>query len=157
MLFRPQSTRITLSVATAMLMLTACATSSSTLLTGIDSDAIAQSADASSKVTRSAADPVCSQFYDNAVTYSKEARKPNPGGQILASTGIGVLASVATGGLLGGLGTGVGGVAARQATSQIIRQSGGTAIAGLNSNDKIDAKIIEAADKLGCPVQLNTP
>ena len=55
MLFRPQTMRVTFSVAAAMLMLSACATSSSTLLNGIDSDAIAQSADASSKVTRSAA------------------------------------------------------------------------------------------------------
>ena len=153
MLPRPQIFRMTLSTAAAGLMLTACATSSGTLLNGIDSDAITQSADASAVTARTASDPVCVQFYENAVQYAAEARKPNPGGQILASTGLSVLASMATGGLLGGLGAGVGGLAARQVTSQLIFQGGGAAISGLNSGNKIDARIISAAEDLGCPVQ----
>ena len=144
---------MTFSAAAAMLMLSACATSSSTLLSGIDRDALAQSSSTSAAVARKAADPVCVQFYENAVTYSREARQPNQGAQILAASGLSVLASVATGGLLGGLGAGVGGVAARQAASQLIFQGGGAAISGLNSGDKVDARIIEAAGEIGCPVQ----
>lgn len=146
-------TRLCFGLAASALMLNACATSSSTLLTGIDRDLVTPSASTSAPVVRTAADPVCEQFYKNAVTYATEARKPNPAGQVFAQTGLGVLATVATGGLLGGLGTGVGGIAARQAASQLIFNGGGTALAGLNSANKIDARIIEAANDLGCPVK----
>lgn len=146
-------TRLCLGLAVSAMMVSACATSSSTLLTGIDRDLAVSSTSTGTPVTRTASDPVCEQFYRNAVTYSQEARKPNAGGQILASTGLGVLATLATGGLLGGLGSGVGGLAVRQATSQLIFNGGGAALSGLNSADKIDARIIEAANDLGCPVQ----
>ena len=155
--FRPQTQCITLSAA-ALLMLSACAsTSSSTLLNGIDSDALAASSNATTAVTRTASDPVCEQFYRNAIEYAEGARRPNPGGQILARTGLSVVAAVASSALLGGIDNRVGRVAAQSATSQLIFTGGGAALSGLNSKDKIDARIIDAADDIGCPVQVKTP
>ena len=152
---RTQTFHFSFTAVAATLMLTACATSSSTLLNGIDSSAIAQSADASAKVTRTTSDPVCTQFYANAVTYAREASQPNVGGQILAATGLSALAAVATNGLFTGIGSQTGQIAAQVAASQLINQGGGAALSGLNSKNKIDQRIISAADDLGCPVQVN--
>ena len=151
--FRPQTQCLTLSAAT-LLMLSACAsTSSSTLLNGIDSDALTASSSATTPVTRTASDPVCEQFYRNAIEYAEGARRPNPGGQILAATGLSVVAAVASSTLFRGIDSRTGRVAAQAATSQLIYTGGGAAISGLNSADKIDARIIDAADDIGCPVQ----
>jgi len=154
----PSSThlsRLSLSLAVSMLMLTACTStpSSKTLLTGIDSSALAKSADASqAPIVRTATDPVCTQFYANAVDFSKQAAQPNRGGQILAATGLSVLAAVATYGLFSGIGSATGQIAAQTATNQLIYTGGNAALSGLNSNNGPDKKIIQAAESLGCPV-----
>lgn len=145
--------RISFGLMGSALMLTACASTppSRTLLTGIDSSAVTKSADAS-QIVRTAADPVCVQFYNNAVDFAKQAAQPNRGGQVLAATGLSVLAAVATNGLFSGIGSTTGQIAAQAATSQLIFQGGGAALSGLNASNGADKKIIEAAESLGCPV-----
>lgn len=157
MLSRTHPLYSALFAAATALSLSACATSSSTLLNGIDSAAIAQSADASAKTARLSTDPICTQFYANAVEYARAASQPNRGGQFLAATGLSALAAVATNGLFTGIGSATGQIAAQAATSQLIFQGGGAALSGLNSANKIDKRIISAAEGLGCPVQVGAP
>lgn len=150
-----QFSRIAIGLAASALMLTACASTppTRTLLTGIDSTALAKAADTSqTPVLRATTDPVCTQFYANAVDFAKQARQPNVGGQILAATGISALASIATNGLLSGIGSQTGRIAAQAATSQLIYTGGNAALSGLNASNSADKKVIDAAQSLGCPV-----
>ena len=134
-------------------LVTACASTppTNTLLTGIDSSAVTKTAD-TTNIARTASDPVCQQFYANAVDFSKQAAKPNPGGQILAATGISVLASVVTGGLFSGIGSTTGQIAAQTATNQLVYTGSNAALSGLNGANSADKKIIDMAQSLGCPV-----
>ncbi len=144
-----------LSLAAGGLM--ACSTTppSATLLTGLQaSDIEAKPANLDVNGQRLASDPVCQGFYANAVNFSKAANRPNPGGRVLAATGLSVLAAVATNGILGGVGTGVGGVAAQTAASQLIFTGGDAAISGLNASRGPDKKIIEKAAEINCPVSV---
>jgi hypothetical protein len=101
---------------------------------------------------RAETDPVCVSFYSNAKTYIAEANKPNPGGDFLTTLGVGVLTSVVTQGIVPpGLGS-VGSVAASQTVSQTVRHGSGLVLQDLKSNERINAKIVEAAAKVGCPV-----
>lgn len=124
-----------------------------TLLNGVSaSDLAAKPEFVDVNGLRAASDPVCTQFYANAVNFSKAASKPNPGGQILAATGLSVLASVATNGILGGLGAGVGGVAAQTAANQLIYTGGNAALSGLSATRGPDKVIINKAAEINCPV-----
>jgi len=138
-------------------LMSACSTTppSSTLLTGIStSDIAAKPANIDVNGQRLASDPVCQSFYANAVSFSRAASQPNTGGRILAATGLSVLASVATNGILGGVGTGVGGVAAQTAASQLIFTGGNAALSGLNASRGPDKRIIEKAAEINCPVSV---
>ena len=145
--------RISFGVMLTLSLVTACASTppTSTLLTGIDSSNVTKTAD-TTNVTRTASDPVCTQFYANAVDFSKQAAKPNPGGQLLAATGISVLASVVTNGLFTGIGSATGQIAAQTAANQVIYTGGSAALSGLNAANSADKKIIDMAQSLGCPV-----
>ena len=137
--------------------LSACATTppSSTLLNGItqaDLDAKPTSVDVNG--LRVASDPVCTQFYQNSVQFAQAAGRPNPFGQILTATGVSVLASVATNGLLSSGSNSVGDIAARSATSQLIFAGSNAALSGLNASRGPDRKIIAQAEKINCPVNL---
>jgi hypothetical protein len=145
-----------ITVAIAAGFLTACASTppSSTLLTGISAaDMAAKPSNVDVNGLRAASDPVCQKFYANAVGFAKAANKPNTGGQILAATGVSVLASVVTNGLLGGVGNSVGGIAAQTAASQLIFTGGNAALSGLNSSRASDKVIIEKAGDVSCPVK----
>ncbi len=138
---------------TAILSLSACATTpkTDTLFTGINASQLNNATSGAAKLN--ANDPTCQTFYANAVTFRQAAAQPNPGNRILANTALstlGSLASVAVGGL--GIGSTVGQVAARTAASTTTRQAGAQAINGLKSNDPTRQKIQAAADQLGCPI-----
>jgi len=143
-------------IAVSGALLSACASTPPTrnLLNGISA---AELASAPSNVDvnglRAATDPICVQFYENAVGFAQASGKPNAFGQILTATGVSVLASVATNGLIGG-GSGVGDIAARSATSQLIFAGSSTALSGLNASRGPDRKIIAQAEALKCPVNL---
>jgi len=154
---QPASSYKIATLALAAGFLTACSTTppSSTLLNGISAaDIAAKPSNVDVNGLRAASDPVCQTFYANSVTFAKAASRPSPGGQILAATGISVLASVATNGLLGGVGNSVGGIAAQTATSQLIYSGGNVALSGLNASRTGDKRIIEKAAEINCPVNL---
>lgn len=136
--------------------LSACATAprAETLMAGISP------ADAAKPIApgqfRAETDPVCVSFYENARTYITEANKPNPGGNFLKAVGISVLAGVATGGIASsGISSTVGQIAAQQATSTAIYQGSNMALQGMNKKSGPAAKVVKAAESLGCPVNFN--
>ena len=72
----------------------------------------------------------------------------------MKTLGVGVLASVATVGLVpAGLGT-VGQVAASRAVSQTVYQGSGLVLEGANT--KAGKKVAKAADEIGCPLTINS-
>jgi len=152
---RPTSFYKIAAFAIAAGFLTACSSTppSSTLLNGITAaEMAAKPSNLDVNGLRAASDPVCQKFYANAVSFAKTANQPNPGGQILAATGVSVLASVVTNGLLGGVGNSVGGIAAQTAASQLIFTGGNVALSGLNSSRRGDKLIIDKAGEINCPV-----
>ena len=136
-------------------VLSACTTlpKSSTLMEGIDPASL-QQPDATQKTQpKLSTDPVCTQFYENAIEYAQAAAKPNSTSKFLTSTGISVLAAVATNGLFTGAG-GVGQAAARTATSAAVHQGGKAAISGLDPKKTAHKNIIDKAEEIGCPVNV---
>jgi len=143
--------KTTLMSSALLLSLAACSTvpNSSTLMTGIDASQLGKTT-----ALRSAADPICVSFYKNAQTYLTAASKPNPGANFLTSLGVGVLASVATAGIVpAGLGN-VGQIAASQAISTTVYQGSGLVLKGLDPKKGVGKNITEAATEVGCPVTL---
>ena len=137
----------------AIVTLSACSSvpKSSTLLTGIDTTQLEKPA---ADTLRSETDPVCVNFYENVQTYIAAANKPNSGGNFLTSLGIGIVASVATAGIVpAGLGT-VGQTAANMAVHSTIRHGSGMVLQGIKPDSKIGERIFEAADEIGCPVAI---
>jgi hypothetical protein len=120
-------------------------------MTGIDQTQLTKTAPG---VLRNPTDPVCVNFYDNVKTYVAAANKPNPGRNLMTSLGIGVLASVATAGIVpSSLGT-VGRVAASQAVNTTVTQGTGMVLKGMKENSGPGVKIKDAAAEIGCPLSL---
>lgn len=145
----------TVITALSALLVSACATTppASSLMAGINAADAAKSSP-SAGTLRAADDPVCEQFYENALQFSQAANQPNPAGKFFASTGVSVVAAVATNGILGGLGNSLADVALRSATSEIVLAGSNTALSGLNNTRAPDRMIIKQAGEIGCPVQV---
>ncbi|MEP1229848.1 MAG: hypothetical protein ABJG88_04170 [Litorimonas sp.] len=155
MLFLHSYSKSIIACAASALALSACASTppAKNLLNGISqADLNAKPTSVDVNGLRSASDPVCVQFYQNSVEFAQASGKPNVFGQILTATGVSVLASVATNGLLGGGSNSVGDIAARSATSQLIFTGSSAALTGLNASRGPDKKIIAKAETLKCPV-----
>ncbi len=138
-----------------LLSLTACVTApnASTLMTGIDGAEL--STTLAPGEMRKAEDPVCVNFYKNAQNYAAQANRPNQGRNFLTTLGISILAGVASGGIASsGINSTVGQIAAQQAASSAIYQGGTMAVQGMGKSNGPAAKIVAAADQLGCPVSL---
>jgi len=142
----------TLLVSILALSLASCASvpQQDQLLSGIDATKLAQSP--STKL--SPTDATCVDFYNNVTAFQKQAQKSKGGQNFMAALGLNVIASVATAGLIpaAGIGSTVGRVAAYSAASSVTSQGSRIALRELNSSDRADAKIIEVADQIGCPV-----
>ena len=143
------------SLMTSLACVALCACSSvpknSTLMTGIDTTQLSKPTPNS---LRSPTDPVCVNFYKNVQTYATAANKPNHGRNFLTSLGVGVIASVATAGIVpSGLGT-LGQVAAGTAVSSSIRAGSGMVLRGMSSKSKAGEKITQAAADISCPISL---
>lgn len=124
---------------------------SSTLMTGIDTTQLSKPAP---NTLRSPTDPVCLDFYANVKTYLAAANKPNKGRNFLTSLGVGVIANVATAGIVPpGLGR-VGQAAAGTAVRTTVRQGSGLVLDGVKSSSKTGETITAAAADIGCPVSL---
>lgn len=121
------------------------------LMAGIDASKISQGS--ATKLTPS--DPTCVNFYNNVNEFQRQAQKSQGSKNFVSSLGLNVLVSVATAGLIPpGVGT-VGRAAAVSATSSVTSQGGRIAMRELNSSNRADAKIIESAALIGCPVALS--
>lgn len=134
------------------LSLTACVSvpSQNQLMTGIDSSKITQNT-----VTKLAAtDPTCVNFYNNVNTFQKEAQKAQGSKNFMTSLGLNVLVSVATAGIIPAGLSPVGQIAASTAASSVTSQGSQIALRQLNSTNRADAKIIETAAQIGCPVSI---
>lgn len=138
-----------------MVSIAACASApkTSTLMTGISPDDVSKTYTAGQM--RAATDPVCVNFYSNAKTYLAAANKPNQGKNMVTSLGLGILASVATGGMTG-IGSGIGQMAARQTVSAVVTQGGRMALKGMESNSGPGKNIVKVAEELQCPVSITT-
>jgi len=141
--------------AACFVSLSACASTpkSSTLMTGISPADVSKTYAAGQM--RSETDPVCVNFYNNAQAYMVKANTPNRGKNMLTSLGIGILASVATGGI-GGMTSGIGQIAAQQTVSTAINQGGRLAINGMSDKSGPGKNIIKTATALSCPVNVTT-
>lgn len=132
--------------------LSACTTvpKTSTLTSGID---MAQISKPVPGTMRAETDPVCIQFYQNVNSYVAAANKQKKSGNFLTSLGLGIVASVATAGIVpAGLGT-VGQAAANTAVNTTIQQGGSMVLKGVKPGSNIETKLSDAADETGCPLK----
>lgn len=136
------------------LTLAACASTPKTdLLTkGLDQSAMQSVSPVNG--LRAASDPVCVQFYTNAQNYIQAANTPSQGSRLLANVGVSVLSAVVGSGVGAGIGSQVGRVAVQSAASQAIYQGSGIALQELSKDSTAEAKVIEVAENLRCPVAL---
>lgn len=148
-----RSLQSSLLVSLFTLSLVSCASvpQQSQLLSGIDASKISQGT-----VTQLAStDPTCVNFYNNVNQFQQQAQKSQGSKNFMSALGLNVLVSVATAGLVpAGIGSQVGRVAAASAASSVTSQGARVAIRELNSSDRADAKIIESAAQIGCPVAI---
>ncbi|WP_371397215.1 hypothetical protein [Fretibacter rubidus] len=136
------------------LTLTACASTPKTdmLTQGLDQSAM-QSV-VPDKAMRQSSDPVCAQFYVNAQNYIHAANTPSQGSRFMTNVGVSVLSAVVGSGVGAGIGSQVGRVAVQSAASQAIYQGSGIALQELSKDSTSEAKVIETAAQLRCPVAL---
>ena len=134
--------------------LTSCASmpTQDKLFSGIDTTKLA----ATSATTKlSGTDPTCVSFYENVNSYYQQAQKAKGGQQFVSSLGLNVVASLLTRGLIpSGISSTAGQIAASSAASSVTSQGTQIALRELNSTDGADAKIIAAANQIGCPVAI---
>jgi hypothetical protein len=133
-------------------LLSACASTPTPdkLFAGIDDAALKTPVSPTS--ARTATDPVCVKFYENTRAYLQKASKPSGVGQFFTQVGVGVLAGVATQGLASGIGSTAGRIAVGSAANSAVYAGSGVALRKLSENKAGDAKIIDMAKQIGCPV-----
>lgn len=100
------------------------------------------------KQMRVANDPVCVEFYQNVIAAAEKSAKAKRTNSQLASAGVSV-ASIAAG--LGPLGS-----IATQSTARILinRKANDVSTTVFDPKKKFDARIIEAANAVNCPVSI---
>lgn len=124
------------------------------LLTGIDQTAFSANAK-TAPVQRTASDAVCVEFYENVNNFYAQAQKSQGGKNFFSAIGLNVAASVLTAGLIpSGISSTAGRVAVGSAIGSATSQGSQIALRELNSSDRADAKIIETAAEIGCPVNI---
>jgi len=135
------------------LSLSACASvpSQTQLMSGIDKTQLTQTA----AKTRSATDPVCVDFYNNVVEYQKKAQASKGSQNFLARLGLNVAAALLTQQIIPtGIASETGRIATQVAAGSAVSQGTNIALRELNSTNRADAKIIEVASEIGCPVNI---
>lgn len=140
-------------LATAALSMSACVSvpSEDKLLTGISPTKLSQGAAVTAK---SASDPTCVEFYKNVNTYMKKAQSSQRTKNVFSRIGLAVAGAVVANEIVpSGINSQTGRIAARAAAGTATSAGGYFALRELNSSDKADAKIIEVAENIGCPVR----
>lgn len=119
------------------------------LVSGIDKTQLSQS----TTTKRAVSDPVCVDFYTNVAEYQKEAQSNQGKRSFFNQLGMNVVSAVALRQVVpSGIGGQTGQVAAYSAAGTAASQGKSMALRELNSSDRADAKIIEVAADIGCPV-----
>lgn len=143
----------TLLVSGLSLTLASCASvpSQDQLTSGIDKTQLAQTA----TTKRSPTDPICIDFYKNVTAFQQQAQSSGGTKRFLTSLGLGVVSAVAVGQVVPtGISSQAGRIAASSAASTTAGLGRQAALRKLNSSDRADAKVIEVAGEIGCPVSV---
>ena len=143
----------TLLVSGLTLTLASCASvpSQDQLVSGIDQTKIAQGV----ATKRDPSDPVCVDFYNNVVEFQKQAQSSRGSKNFLSSLGLNIASAVLVGQVVpSGISSQTGRLAAFAAAGTATSYGRGIAVRELNSSDRADAKVIEVAGDIGCPVNV---
>ena len=143
-----------LSLSALVLTLASCASvpSQDKLLTGIDQTQFAQGA---TKTARAATDPVCVDFYANVADFEKNAQSNKGMKNFFSTLGLNVASAVVARSVIpAGVGNQAARVAASSAATSVTSVGRQAALRELNSSNRADAKIIEVAGEIGCPVNI---
>jgi len=135
----------------AALSLAACASvpSEDKLLTGISPTQLAQGA----AKAKSPSDPTCVEFYNNVSTFQRKAQSSQRTKNVFSRIGLAVASAVVANEIVpSGINSQTGRIAARTAAGTATGAGGYYALRQLNSSNRADAKIIEVAEDIGCPV-----
>lgn len=141
----PLSSRLSLAVLPALLLVSACSTvpSSSALTEGIKKDQMTKQTQ-----MRVSNDPVCTEFYENVIMAANKSAKAKRNNAKLASAGVSI------GTILAGVGP-LGSIATRSAASVLINRSvSDVSSTQFDPEHKFDRKVIATAQELQCPVQV---
>jgi hypothetical protein len=135
------------------LALASCASvpSQDQLTAGIDKTQLAQT----TTTKRSAADPVCVDFYNNVGAFQQKAQSTGGTKRFLTSLGLGIASAVAVGQVVpSNISSQTGRLAAYSAAGTTAALGQRAALRKLNSSDRADAKVIAVAEEIGCPVSV---
>jgi len=148
-----RSITTTFILSACVLSLAACASvpSQNDLIAGIDQSKLTQGA----SKTLSTTDPTCVDFYKNVAEFHKKAQSGSSTKNFFTSLGVNVASAVVASQVVpSDITSQTGRVAAYAAAGSVTSQGSRIAIRELNSSDRADAKIIEVAQELGCPVAI---
>ena len=129
----------------ALTLLSACSTvpKMDSLTDGIDQDKLG-----TQKQMRVSNDPVCIEFYENVIAAAEKSAKAKRSNAQMASAGVSVASIVA------GLGP-LGSVATQSAARVLIsRSANDVSTTVFDPENRFDARIIEAANQVNCPVRV---
>lgn len=135
------------------LSLASCASlpSDEQLVSGIDKTQLAQM----TATKRTISDPVCVDFYNNINEYQNQVQASKGRRNFINRLGLNVASAVLVGQVVpSGIGSRAGRIAAYSAAGTATSQGSRMALRELNSSDRADAKIIDVAADLGCPVKI---
>ena len=138
---------------TLALSLTACASvpSQDQLVSGIDKTQLAQGMIAKRVPT----DPVCVEFYNNVNEFQKSAQSSQGTKSFISRLGLSIASAVAIGQVVPtGISSRAGRTAAYVTAGSAASLGSRAALRELNSSNRADAKIIEVATEIGCPVNI---
>ncbi len=126
-------------------ILSACSTvpKMNALTEGLDKDQLG-----TQKQMRVSNDPVCIEFYENVIAAAEKSAKAKRTNAQMASAGVSVASVVA------GLGP-LGSIATQSAARVLInRAASDVSSTEFDPENKFDARIIEAANEVNCPVKV---
>lgn len=134
-----------LTTVTLMAVLSACSTvpKMDSLTEGLDKDKLG-----AQKQMRVSNDPVCIEFYENVIAAAEKSAKAKRSNAQMASAGVSIASVVA------GLGP-LGSIATQSAARVLVNRSASDVSSTVfDPSNKFDARIIEAANEVNCPVRI---
>ena len=145
-------TTSTLVISALALTLASCASvpSQNDLMAGIDKTQLAPG----TAKTRTPGDPVCVDFYSNVAEFRRKAQSPSSTSKFFKSLGANVASAVVVSQVIPSGISPTSRAAVSAAASTATTAGREIALEELNSSDRADAKIIDVAEEIGCPVNI---